>query len=100
MKALWTRYNAAKEGEFQIKDFSQASPVTDSFLCFWHAFSRQGQTQAQYLNFGNPTNDGKADAEITRFGSRATVCTYFILILRQLNLFRLQLSATISFFGT
>lgn len=37
-------------------------------------FSRQGQTQSQYLNFGNPDADGKADAEITRFGSRSSVC--------------------------
>lgn len=36
--------------------------------------SHQGQTQSQYLNFGDSQTEGKADAEITRFGSRATVC--------------------------
>lgn len=36
--------------------------------------SRTGQTQSQYLNFGDPQTEGKADAEITRYGSRASVC--------------------------
>ena len=33
----------------------------------------RGQTQSQYLNFGNE-DDGKAEAEATQTGSRATVC--------------------------
>lgn len=36
--------------------------------------SRTGQTQSQYLNFGDSQTEGKADAEITRYGSRASVC--------------------------
>lgn len=36
--------------------------------------SRTGQTQSQYLNFGESPTEGKADAEITRYGSRASVC--------------------------
>ncbi|XP_055323837.1 hornerin isoform X3 [Sitodiplosis mosellana] len=35
--------------------------------------SRTGQTQSQYLNFGDSQTEGKADAEITRYGSRASV---------------------------
>jgi hypothetical protein len=33
----------------------------------------RGQTQSQYLNFGE-SDDGKAEAEATQSGSRATVC--------------------------
>lgn len=36
----------------------------------------RGQTQSQYLNFGN-AEDGKAEAEATQTGSRATVCNLF-----------------------
>ncbi|XP_031617781.1 hornerin isoform X2 [Contarinia nasturtii] len=35
--------------------------------------SRTGQTQSQYLNYGDSQTEGKADAEITRYGSRASV---------------------------
>ncbi|EDV97947.1 GH17163 [Drosophila grimshawi] len=33
----------------------------------------RGQTQSQYLNFGKPEEDGKAEAEANEGGSRATV---------------------------
>ncbi|EDX10163.1 GD12758 [Drosophila simulans] len=33
----------------------------------------RGQTQSQYLNFGKPEEDGKAEAEATENGSRSTV---------------------------
>lgn len=36
--------------------------------------SATGQTQSQYLNFGKPEQDGKAEAEANESGSRATVC--------------------------
>lgn len=35
----------------------------------------RGQTQSQYLNFGE-SEDGKAEAEATQGGSRATVCKF------------------------
>jgi len=38
--------------------------------------SSRGQTQSQYLNFGKPEEDGKAEAEATENGSRSTVCEY------------------------
>lgn len=44
------------------------------FFCFPFPNSRTGQTQSQYLNFGDSQTEGKADAEITRYGSRASVC--------------------------
>lgn len=43
-------------------------------FCFPFPNSRTGQTQSQYLNFGDSQTEGKADAEITRYGSRASVC--------------------------
>lgn len=36
----------------------------------------RGQTQSQYLNFGKPEDDGKAEAEATEKGSRAIVCKW------------------------
>ncbi|XP_061388514.1 uncharacterized protein LOC133323614, partial [Musca vetustissima] len=33
----------------------------------------RGQTQSQYLNFGKPEQDGKAEAEANESGSRSTV---------------------------
>lgn len=34
----------------------------------------RGQTQSQYLQFGDGENPGKAEAEATRQGSKAVVC--------------------------
>lgn len=42
----------------------------------------RGQTQSQYLNFGN-AEDGKAEAEATQTGSRATVCKYLYKSLKE-----------------
>jgi hypothetical protein len=36
-------------------------------------FRFRGQTQSQYLNFGDKSEDGKAEAEATQHSSRATV---------------------------
>lgn len=44
------------------------------FSILFQNLSRNGQTQSQYLNFGDSQTEGKADAEITRYGSRAFVC--------------------------
>lgn len=35
--------------------------------------SHRGQTQSQYLNFGDTDSEGKAEAEATSHGSRAVV---------------------------
>lgn len=73
------RHNGPKK---KSKVCKSSSNVYKWFIIFSFVvgFSRQGQTQSQYLNFGDNGTDGKADAEITRFGSRASVCKYFFFV--------------------
>lgn len=43
---------------------------------FYKYCSHRGQTQSQYLNFGDTATEGKAEAEATSHGSRAIVGNY------------------------
>lgn len=42
-------------------------------MIFFSSYSHRGQTQSQYLNFGNTDSTGKAEAETSQYGSRAVV---------------------------
>lgn len=51
-----------------------------------YGFSHRGQTQSQYLNFPNGPQEGKAEAESTQTGSRATVGECFVILVEFIHL--------------
>lgn len=64
---------AIEASKFRIlRDFTN---VYQLFMIFSN-LSLRGQTQSQYLNFGKPEQDGKAEAEANELGSRSTVSKY------------------------
>ncbi|KAL7734342.1 hypothetical protein ACLKA6_010679 [Drosophila palustris] len=63
--------NGAAIDQSSVDDDAELTPLTD-LERIKRSYNR-GQTQSQYLNFGTPEQDGKAEAEANEGGSRSHV---------------------------
>ncbi|KAM8708179.1 hypothetical protein ACLKA7_015190 [Drosophila subpalustris] len=63
--------NGAAIDQSSVDDDAELTPLTD--LERTKRSYNRGQTQSQYLNFGTPEQDGKAEAEANEGGSRSHV---------------------------